>query len=96
MTSFDKKSHSHAPLQLCIFDDRRGEKEGQEADKILGFYPSNTPPDSQAALVGLDAGCPSVYIHLPTSKLCQAHGFPNAPDTVCFSKHRQQEDLKYC
>ena len=41
------------PLQLCIFDDRRGEKEGQEQDKILAFYPATTPANEQASAVGL-------------------------------------------
>ncbi|KAK9828403.1 hypothetical protein WJX81_004639 [Elliptochloris bilobata] len=41
------------PLQLCIFDDRRGQEEGHEADKVLAFFPPDTRPNDQAAAVGL-------------------------------------------
>lgn len=40
-------------LQLCIFDERRGENEGDEMDKILAYYPSSTAPNMQAWAVGL-------------------------------------------
>ena len=53
MTSIDKGGRSQASLQICIFDDRRGDKEGQEADKILGYYPPGISNDSQASFVGL-------------------------------------------
>ncbi|KAK9823556.1 hypothetical protein WJX72_003727 [[Myrmecia] bisecta] len=41
------------PLQLCIFDDRRGTVEGEEPDKILAFFPADVPVDEQTAAVGL-------------------------------------------
>lgn len=84
MTSFDKKSHSHAPLQLCIFDDRRGEKEGQEADKILGFYPSNTPPDSQAALVGLTQAALAFTSTFQPVSFARRMDFPMPPTQCAF------------
>ena len=41
------------PLQICLFDVRRGKVEGQEADRVLGFYPSSTDASDQASIVGL-------------------------------------------
>ncbi|BDA47525.1 Vacuolar fusion protein CCZ1 homolog [Coccomyxa sp. Obi] len=41
------------PLQLCTFDVRRGRVEGQEADRVLGFYPSCTDAIDQVSVVGL-------------------------------------------
>ena len=41
------------PLQLCVLDTRRGQQEGQEADKVLAFYPETVPADDRAAVVGL-------------------------------------------
>lgn len=41
------------PLQLSVFDVRRGRTEGQEADKVLGFYPASVDTDEQASVVGL-------------------------------------------
>ena len=40
-------------LQVCVFDARRGEKEGQELDKVLDFYPTSTANDAQMAVIGL-------------------------------------------
>jgi len=40
-------------LHIFLFDDRRGDKEGQEADKVLGYYPASTPVDQQTSNVGL-------------------------------------------
>lgn len=41
--------------QLCIavYDTRRGQVEGHEGDKILGFYPPTTSPNVQSSVVGL-------------------------------------------
>ena len=43
-------------FQLLVFDARRGNEEGEEADKILGFYPSTSDHDNQIALAGLVQG----------------------------------------
>jgi len=40
-------------LHIFLFDDRRGEKEGQESDKVLGYYPASTPADQQTSAIGL-------------------------------------------
>ena len=40
-------------FQLCVFDDRRGGQEGQEADKVLAFFPPDTPLHEQCSVVGL-------------------------------------------
>jgi hypothetical protein len=40
-------------LHVFLFDDRRGYKEGQESDKLLGYYPAGTPVDQQTSAVGL-------------------------------------------
>ncbi|XP_020274421.1 vacuolar fusion protein CCZ1 homolog isoform X2 [Asparagus officinalis] len=43
-------------FQLCIFDLRRGQLEGQELDKILFFFPSDCPYTAQLSVVGLCEG----------------------------------------
>ncbi|GKV23601.1 hypothetical protein SLEP1_g33309 [Rubroshorea leprosula] len=43
-------------LQLCIFDLRRGQHEGQELDKILFFYPADLPFSTQLSVTGLSEG----------------------------------------
>lgn len=43
-------------IQLCIFDLRRGQYEGQELDKILFFFPSDLPISTQLSVVGLSEG----------------------------------------
>lgn len=40
------------PFRICIFDDRRGQQEGHEGDKILAFHPSSAPINSRIAAVG--------------------------------------------
>lgn len=41
------------PLQLCILDTRRGQQEGQEAKKVLAFFPKLTAIDDSTSVVGL-------------------------------------------
>ncbi|KAF5750085.1 F23A5.27 isoform 5 [Tripterygium wilfordii] len=43
-------------VQLCIFDLRRGQHEGQELDKILFFYPADFPLSSQLSTIGISEG----------------------------------------
>lgn len=43
-------------LQLCIFDLRRGQNEGQELDKILFFFPADLPFSAQFSVIGLSEG----------------------------------------
>ena len=40
-------------FSIAVFDDRRGNNEGNEEDKILAFWPPETPSHEQAAAVGL-------------------------------------------
>lgn len=40
-------------LQLLVFDARRGNREGQEDDKVLAWYPPGLPPAHQSGLAGL-------------------------------------------
>lgn len=40
-------------LCLAIFDDSRGNREDDEADKVLAFYPATARPADQAGVVGL-------------------------------------------
>lgn len=42
--------------QLCVFDLRRGQHEGQELDKILFFYPAHCPFSTQFSVIGLSEG----------------------------------------
>lgn len=49
-------SSPHEALQLCIFDLRRGQQEGQELDKILFFYPLESPLSTQLSVIGLSEG----------------------------------------
>lgn len=43
-------------IQLCVFDSRRGQHEGQELDKILFFYPPDCPYSVQLSVIGLSGG----------------------------------------
>ena len=43
-------------MQLCIFDLRRGQNEGQELDKILFFFPVDLPFSTQLSVIGLSEG----------------------------------------
>jgi hypothetical protein len=49
-------SNSNESIQLCIFDLRRGQHEGQELDKILFFFPSGLPFSKQLSVIGLSEG----------------------------------------
>lgn len=39
--------------QLLVFDTRRGNREGQEIEKVLAFHPADTPPVQQVTTAGL-------------------------------------------
>ncbi|KAK9106581.1 hypothetical protein Syun_022592 [Stephania yunnanensis] len=43
-------------FQLCVFDMRRGQQEGKELDKILFYFPANTPFSNQLSVIGLSEG----------------------------------------
>lgn len=43
-------------MELCIFDLRRGQQEGQELDKILFFFPADLPFSTQLSVIGLSEG----------------------------------------
>jgi len=43
-------------ISLVVFDARRGNEEGQGREKVLGFYPTSTPMDTQISLAGLLQG----------------------------------------
>ena len=43
-------------FQLCVFDLRRGQQEGQELDKILFFHPADLPFSTQLSVIGLSEG----------------------------------------
>ncbi|XP_050234530.1 vacuolar fusion protein CCZ1 homolog B-like isoform X2 [Mercurialis annua] len=43
-------------MQLCIFDLKRGQFEGQELDKILFFFPADLPFSAQLSVIGLSEG----------------------------------------
>ncbi|XP_010278428.1 PREDICTED: uncharacterized protein LOC104612630 isoform X2 [Nelumbo nucifera] len=43
-------------IQLCIFDLRRGQHEGQELDKILFFFPADLSFSTQLSVIGLSEG----------------------------------------
>ena len=49
----ERESPPPSPLQLCLLDTRRGQQEGQEADKVLAYYPDVTAADDRASVVGL-------------------------------------------
>ena len=68
-----QSNRNSRPLKLCIFDDRRGQTEGEEADKILAFYPSSTPNDARTAAVGFTQALlafTSVFDKVGSSCLC--------------------------
>ncbi|KAL2937907.1 Vacuolar fusion protein CCZ1-like protein B [Bienertia sinuspersici] len=43
-------------VKFCVFDLRRGQREGQEVEKILFFYPSESPLTEQLSVIGLSEG----------------------------------------
>ncbi|KAG9443948.1 hypothetical protein H6P81_015288 [Aristolochia fimbriata] len=43
-------------IEICIFDLRRGQQEGQELDKILFFFPADCPFTLQLSVIGLSEG----------------------------------------
>ncbi|KAF3781470.1 Vacuolar fusion CCZ1-like protein [Nymphaea thermarum] len=43
-------------VQLCVFDSRRGHREGDEHDKILFFFPADCTLPTQLSVVGLSDG----------------------------------------
>lgn len=43
-------------LKFCIFDLRRGQREGQELEKILFFFPADLPIPAQLSVIGLSEG----------------------------------------
>jgi hypothetical protein len=47
-----------APLlvQVFVFDDRLGKREGRELEKVLAFFPHTAPPNAMAASVARSAG----------------------------------------
>ncbi|XP_054808958.1 vacuolar fusion protein CCZ1 homolog B-like isoform X2 [Prosopis cineraria] len=47
---------SKEAIQLCVFDLRRGQHEGQELDKILFFFPADLPFSKQLSVIGLSEG----------------------------------------
>lgn len=49
-------SNSNESTEICIFDLRRGQHEGQELDKILFFFPAGLPFSKQLSLIGLSEG----------------------------------------
>lgn len=40
-------------VQLCVFDSQRDYPEGEEAKRILAYYPAECSVDEQTAVVGL-------------------------------------------
>eukprot|EP00898_Chlorokybus_atmophyticus_P003281 jgi/Chlat1/3954/Chrsp26S04206 len=42
-----------ARVRFCVYDSRRGQREGEEAEKVLCFLPSEVPKQEQLAWVGL-------------------------------------------
>eukprot|EP00252_Welwitschia_mirabilis_P001856 TRINITY_DN1181_c0_g1_i1.p1 TRINITY_DN1181_c0_g1~~TRINITY_DN1181_c0_g1_i1.p1 ORF type:complete len:516 (+),score=102.53 TRINITY_DN1181_c0_g1_i1:312-1859(+) len=56
MMGLSQNNNSNEELQLCVFDTRRGQQEGQEIDKILFFYPPNFSLTSQLSVIGLSEG----------------------------------------
>lgn len=40
-------------IVLAVYDTRRGQQEGREAEKILAFYPPTAPGMMQSSIVGL-------------------------------------------
>lgn len=43
-------------VKLCVFDRTRGQREGEEVEKILFFYPPELPLAEQLSVVGLSEG----------------------------------------
>lgn len=56
LASVSTASTAPEAMQLCVFDLRRGQNEGQELDKILFFYPADLPFSAQFSVIGLSEG----------------------------------------
>ncbi|XP_077236001.1 vacuolar fusion protein CCZ1 homolog B-like isoform X2 [Tasmannia lanceolata] len=56
MMGLSSPATSSEGVQLCIFDLRRGQHEGQELDKILFFFPADCPFSMQHSVIGLSEG----------------------------------------
>lgn len=65
-------------VKLCVFDLRRGQREGDEVEKILFFYPSELPLTDQLSVIGLSEGLITftrLVILIPTNSLLLSFAF---------------------
>lgn len=44
---------SQYDIRLAVYDVSRGQREGQEGDKVLAFFPPHATPNEQLSVVGL-------------------------------------------
>ncbi|KAL8137897.1 hypothetical protein V2J09_003898 [Rumex salicifolius] len=58
-------------VKLCVFDLRRGQEEGLELDKILFFYPSDSPISTQLSIIGLAEGLISFTRNFSPDAACE-------------------------
>jgi hypothetical protein len=88
MTSTSKFLRGHFSVCLAYYDTRRGHAEGQEADKILGFFPPTASATMQSSVVGLSqaltmfAGtfnkeCPFHHMEAENNLWCMYHCEPD-------------------
>ena len=67
-------------LQLCVFDSQRDYPEGQEAKRILAYYPAECSEDEQTAVVGLAEALVT---------------FANNFDQVCLQSSCDQHQIRF-
>ena len=88
MASTNKFFKGQFSVCLAYYDTRRGQAEGQEADKILGFFPPTAPATMQSSIVGLSqaltmfAGtfnkeCPFHHMEAENNLWCMYHCEPD-------------------
>ena len=63
-------------LQLCVFDSQRDYPEGQEAQRILAYYPKDCPVDEQTAVVGLAEALVTFANNFDQASALSAHVSP--------------------
>lgn len=80
-------------FQLLVFDSRRGNKEGEEEDKLLGFYPDATPLDERISLAGLLQGLHTFRQSLQRQVCASASSFciPHSFHSHVFLIHNNQQ-----
>ena len=81
------------PVQVFVFDDRLGQKEGDELSKILARFPSRVPDDALASDLGVVEGVArfaSQFVVHPPSDASSASSSSSFPKTQTIRSRRRR------